>query len=311
MISCTEFIPAYSELFIWLEKNYGKEAVTTYWSSLFDISAGNIPLVNFVRKEGIRGCFTYWKGTLNEEAADFTMYLNEKNGWFLIDMHSCPSKGKLLKLQEQFGYKPYRHYCLHCDNYRQAIESVGLKYIYNFIGEKHAACSILVYDPNIFDGRVIVDENTEVMDRRAADNDYFHPDFHTNMNAGVNYVATHYGEDALKDYLAQYAENVDKPLFDDIKKRGLAAIADKIRETYKKEKAEDALEMDISENALCVNIKYCPAVQHMKQSGKVPSKWYKYTTQTVMTVWAEKAGVDFEMLSYDDESGAAKYCFKK
>jgi len=31
MISCTEFIPAYSELFKYLEKKGGKEAVEAYW----------------------------------------------------------------------------------------------------------------------------------------------------------------------------------------------------------------------------------------------------------------------------------------
>ena len=56
MISCTDFIPAYSELFSYLEDKNGK-------------------------KEGIGGCFAYWAGTLNEEAADFTMYLSEQRGF--------------------------------------------------------------------------------------------------------------------------------------------------------------------------------------------------------------------------------------
>ena len=77
MISCTEFIPAYSELFTYLEDQYGREEVDRFWKYLFVPDGKGIPLIGFVECEGIAGCYSYWAGTLNEEAADFTMYLNE------------------------------------------------------------------------------------------------------------------------------------------------------------------------------------------------------------------------------------------
>lgn len=157
MISCTEFIPSYSELFTWLEDNYGREEVDNLWKYLFEPDGKGIPLINQVEKEGLRGCFTYWAVSLNEEAADFSMYVNEKRGFFMIDMHQCPSKGRLLRLKEEIGIVPYHDYCLHCDCYRAAIEKVGLKYIYNFAGTNHASCSVLIYDPKVFDGRVILE----------------------------------------------------------------------------------------------------------------------------------------------------------
>ena len=76
MISCTEFIPAYSTLFTYLEEKYGPAEVPKYWGLHFNPTKS--PLYRFVSTEGIKGCFSYWTGTLNEEAADFTMYLNEK-----------------------------------------------------------------------------------------------------------------------------------------------------------------------------------------------------------------------------------------
>ncbi len=163
MISCTEFIPAYSELFTFLEKKNGKKEVEKFWDYLFAPTGTGIPLINHVKKEGIKGCFTYWASSLNEEAADFTMYLNEKRGFFQIVMHRCPSKGRLLELKEEIGLKPYLDYCLHCDYYRKAVEKIGLKYLYNFTGVDKAYCSILIYEPNIFDGRVIIDEDTVIM----------------------------------------------------------------------------------------------------------------------------------------------------
>ena len=35
MISCTEFIPSYSELFSYLEDNHGRDEVDRFWDYLF------------------------------------------------------------------------------------------------------------------------------------------------------------------------------------------------------------------------------------------------------------------------------------
>lgn len=121
MISCTEFIPAYSELFKSLEKKYGKAVVIKYWEHISD--DGLDLLKKEVIKNGIRGCFNYWSHTLNEEAADFTMMLDEDKNEFSIDMHSCPSKGLLLSLKHM---KPYHDYCGHCDVlYKRALAPLG------------------------------------------------------------------------------------------------------------------------------------------------------------------------------------------
>ena len=79
MISCTEFIPAYSELFSYIEEKYGRDEVEKFWTYLFEPDGKGIPLIKFVENEGIRGCYTYWKGSLNEEAADFTMSALQRN----------------------------------------------------------------------------------------------------------------------------------------------------------------------------------------------------------------------------------------
>ena len=208
MISCTEFIPAYSELFSFIEEKWGRAEVDSFWEYLFAPTGSGIPLINFIQKEGIRGCFTYWSGTLNEEAADFTMYLSEKGGWFMLDMHCCPSKGRLLELRDEIGITPYHDYCLHCDSYRSAVEKIGLKYIFNCANSDCAACNILIYDPKVFDGRVVVDSDTVIMDRRAKDNEYFHPDFHSSMNMGIHYLGEKYGECAVREYLMRYTANV-------------------------------------------------------------------------------------------------------
>ena len=310
MISCTEFIPSYSELFTFLEKNYGRDEVDRFWEYLFEPTGEGIPLINFLKKEGIKGCFTYWGGTLNEEAADFTMYLNEKDGWFKIDMHHCPSKGRLLELKDEIGIEPYHDYCLHCDHYRESVEKIGLKSLYDFSNTYKASCSELIYDPKIFKNKLIVDENTLIMQRNASDNEYFHMDFHSSLNNGIEYLGSKYGEDVLTDYLTIYTENVYKKVIEDIKARGIDAIADKIADTYKTEKSEDVLTLTKNGDELIVEIEYCPAVKHLRDTGRSVTKWFSYSTSVVMATLAKYANKTFTMEFYDDETGKAKYSFK-
>jgi len=84
-----------------------------------------------------------------------------------------------------------------------------------------------------------------------------------------------------------------------------------IRDTYRKEKAEDALTITKNENGFAVEIAYCPAVKHLHNIGHEVSPWFRYTTEVVMATLAAECGAHFEMLSYDEESGASRYTFKK
>ena len=309
MISCTEFIPAYSELFTYLEKKHGRKEVDRFWKYLFFPDGKGIPLISFVKREGIAGCYSYWAGTLNEEAADFTMYLSEKRGFFLCKMHRCPSKGRLLELKDQIGIVPYHDYCLHCDSYRSAVEQIGLKYIYNFEGTENAACSFLVYDPNVFDGRVIIDEDTKIMDRKASENEYFHRDFHSSLNMGIDYLGANYGEEAVKKYLATYAQNVYKSVLQKVKEAPFETISDFIRRTYIAEKASDALELIQDADSLTVKIAYCPAVKHLTNTGRKVSGWFSMTTSVIMECLAKAGNLHFQMEQYDPATGAARYRF--
>ena len=140
MISCTEFIAAYSELFKYLEKIGGKPAVINFWEYLSDNFLTN--LKSLVEQNGIRGCWEYWKKTLNEEAADFTMELDENKGEFRITMHHCPSQGRLLEYKH---IEPYRDYCEHCGLlYRRVLEPLGYDYQFNPPEPGEASCSIVV-----------------------------------------------------------------------------------------------------------------------------------------------------------------------
>lgn len=309
MISCTEFIPAYSELFSYLDEHYGKEEVERFWTYLFEPTGKGIPLINFAKKDGLRGCWNYWRGTLTEEAADTLRYFNEEKGWLSSEMRYCPSKGRLLQLEKEIGLKPYYDYCGHCDYYRASLEAVGLRSLRIHTHVDEAKCAGVIYDPKKFKGICVVDENTEVLDIKPGDHEYFHPDFHSSLNMGIHYMGENFGLDELRAYLTRYTKNVYVKVFADIENRGLAAVEDMILDTYAKEKCPDAVKTTLDENGLLVEVAYCPAVKHLVKTGRTVTPWFRYTTEVVMEVFAEKCGYTFVMDTYDDATGKAVYRF--
>lgn len=310
MISCVEFIPAYSELFSFLDENYSHKEVENFWAYLFEPTGKGIPLINYAKKDGLRGCWNYWCGTLTEEAANVTMRLNEKNGWSSSHMHYCPSKGRLLELQKEIGLVPYYDYCGHCDYYRAALEKVGLTWIRNHLYVDKAECSRVIYDPKVFNGIMTMDENTEVFEMTAEKAEYYHPDFHSSMNMGIDYIAEKHGKEMLDAYLKRYTLNVYKPTIEEIKVNPLKAIEKKIVETYELEKALDAIEIIRDEKSLRVKVKYCPAVKHLRSTGRNVSKWFSSTTKIVMQTLADLANLNFDFVFYDEETGKAEYLFQ-
>jgi len=139
MISCTEFIPAYSEGFKFLETIGGRAEIEKFWAELS--RTGLNTLDKLVAEQGLKGCYTYWSQTLNEEAADFTMILDEEKGEFSIQMHLCPSKKMLLDLQYM---TPYHSYCDHCAAlYQPVVEKYGYSY-HEEVDADHAKCQIII-----------------------------------------------------------------------------------------------------------------------------------------------------------------------
>ncbi len=140
MISCTEFIPAYSELFRYLEHTGGKQAVRDFWEHIADEFLGN--LRGLVEQNGIRGCWMYWSRTLNEEAADFRMELDEEAGEFRIEMRRCPSRAVLNSTPH---IEPYHDYCRHCEVlYRRVLEPLGYEYSIDLSRCDEARCTLRV-----------------------------------------------------------------------------------------------------------------------------------------------------------------------
>lgn len=137
MISCTEFILAYNELFLFLEEEFGRQAVIEFWKYISDNFLLNLD--RLVREKGIEGMKEYWTHTLTEEKADYEMKVTPNE--FEIFMKQCPS----VNILNKSGVRKYPNYCDHCNViYRIIIEKYGFSYDYEFLDREKGICRLIV-----------------------------------------------------------------------------------------------------------------------------------------------------------------------
>ena len=308
MISCTEFIPLYSELFKYLEELGGHDEVVRYWEYISDTYVADL-LGEEVKGKGVRGCWDYWAKSLNEEACDFRMEMDEKEGVFSIDMRYCPSRGRLNAFEHM---EPYHDYCGHCALlYSRQLEKYGIimeEFDMSKISEaKCFECYRIKpeFIPKDCKGEKLV------MDVKASENEYFHRDFHISGDRGLRYVGEKYGDDAVREYLRRFTESYFAPLIEKTKASGLSALKEHIENIYSIEKCHGNVTCVLENGVLSVKVSECPGVSYMKESGYEPSKWYIENTRTVNRVIAENSGYEFKLTSYDESNGAAEYVYKK
>jgi len=138
MISCTEFILAYNELFKFLHKKDGREKVISFWEAISDDFLQNLD--SLVKEKGIEGMKEYWTQTLIEEGANYKMTADEDE--FKIELYECPSVGILRRTKH---IKRYPDYCKHCGIlYPRIIERYGFNCYVKYIDEEKGVCRLTV-----------------------------------------------------------------------------------------------------------------------------------------------------------------------
>jgi hypothetical protein len=141
MISCTEFIWVYSEMFRFIEARGGEAAVIEFWKDIAEHFLGN--LRDYIAADGLQGMHRYWSHTLGEEGGRHRMTLYDD--MFIIDMHECPS-AKLIFHGGRVA--PYPKYCEHCKwLYPPLIRSFGYQAEMDIINCKKGQCRLTVRIP--------------------------------------------------------------------------------------------------------------------------------------------------------------------
>ncbi len=313
MISCTEFIPMYSEFFKFLEKRGGPDAVMKYWYYISDNSIGDKTnphsLAYFAdRLGGFEGAVAYWTHTLTEEACDMVRIIDHKKKTYYEQMRHCPSRGMLNSLEH---VEPYHNYCGHCNViYSRVLEKYGMVYEMDFTDIENARCSSVLYEKGNPPGEgydTITGDKT-VVDMKSEEAEYFHPDFHLLGDLALKYCGEQYGDDAVTEFLTDFARAYYSPLIAEIRAIGLSALKTWFETTYEKEHASDVISIKMNDAELAVTIIRCPVIEYMHSLGQEPSKYYIQETTTLYDVIAREAGFCFS-LDYYRDNGATGFVF--
>ena len=324
MISCTEFIPLYSEFFKYCEKRGGHDAVMEYWIHISDTSIGDASNPNSLaykcdRLGGFGGALAYWGHTLTEEACDLLQISDEQKKIIYTHMRHCPSRGMLNSLSH---VEPYYDYCTHCKIiYQRVLEKYGIVYERDHSDIDKAECRSLLYEagkkPDIDYGRItdceakeIFGRGADVVDLSSEDNKYLHRDFHLLGDNAIKYCADKYGKGAEVEFLEDFTRNYYSPVIERAKRDGLVAIKDWLLHTYEIEEASELLHTELSENRLFVTVDRSPVIEYMRTLSKEPSEYYIEQTRTVYRTVASLSGFSFTLVRYD-EDGGAEFIFEK
>lgn len=141
----------------------------------------------------------------------------------------------------------------------------------------------------------------QVITRRASDNEYLHKDFHGALSVGLEYLDEHYGEEAVRDYLRQFARSYYAPLSQRLLEDGLAVLEEHFAAVYRTEGVSPRIARTPDE--LFIEIDACPAVMHMREHNYSVSRLFHETTRTVNEAICEGTPFAAELLDYDDRTG--------
>jgi hypothetical protein len=147
----------------------------------------------------------------------------------------------------------------------------------------------------------------EVMRRKADQNEYLHKDFHGALSVGIDYIEQQYGEEAVREYLWQFATAFYAPLTEAIGSRGLVALKEYFAGVYELEGGK--AQMTLSDDELRIEVEACPAVTHMRKQGYPVARLFHETTRTVNEAICHGTPFTAELLDYDEATGRSTQRF--
>ncbi len=316
MISCTEFIPMYSEFFKFLEKKGGGyDAVLKYWYHISDTSLGDLTnphsMASFCEEYGgYMGAKKYWGHTVSEEACDTYSVEDPEKRYSYSEMRFCPSRAMLNSLEH---IEPYEHYCEHCKIiYSRVLEKYGAVYERDHTHVAEARCSSVLYEKGNEPPADFKEpkEGRRVGGCKREGKKYLHRDFHLLGDNALKYCGEVFGDDAVVEFLTDYAKTFFAPQIEETKKHGMIVLKDWLDRLYRVEEASEVLHAELVGDVLTVTIDKSPVIEYMRSLNQEPSKYYIEETRTLYKAIADACGLEFN-LEYYNEDGGTKFTFTK
>jgi hypothetical protein len=116
-----------------------------------------------------------------------------------------------------------------------------------------------------------------------------------------------YGDEAVRDYLCQFARAWYQPLREALHRRGLAALREHYARIFEQEGGEAVFTQTTDE--LLIECLRNPAVLHMRERGYPICPLFHETVGTIGRPLVEGTEWTAELLSWDPETGAYRQRF--
>ena len=127
-----------------------------------------------------------------------------------------------------------------------------------------------------------------------------HKDFHGALSYGLQFLDEHFGEEGVRAFLSGLAESVYKPLVEDVRSRGVAALRDHWQQVFALEGGE--IELREEDGTLQLRVLRCPAIAHMKEHNYAVAARFCEHTRVVNEAVCRAAGFECEV-EYDQPAG--------
>ena len=145
--------------------------------------------------------------------------------------------------------------------------------------------------------------------RKSKDNVYLPLEFHGELSGQIDYIEEQYGEEAVREYLKQFASVMYAPVKQQLREQGLIALKERFERVYKLERGK--IKIDYSEDQMTVEVESCPAVTFMRNNGLTVAQLFYETIKTTYEVICEGTSFAVELLVYDEFTGHAVIRFFK
>ena len=100
---------------------------------------------------------------------------------------------------------------------------------------------------------------------RYQENNELHRDFHGTANTTLNYIAEHYGVEALKEILRKTGHDVYKSIREKLERDDTSELIEHLNWFFLREGAP--YQLTVSENEIRFECFECPAQKHLKKLG--------------------------------------------
>jgi hypothetical protein len=149
----------------------------------------------------------------------------------------------------------------------------------------------------------------KIMKRDASDNKYLHKDFHLSMNIILTYIFKNFGREELVNYLKQYSEAWFWPLNRQLQKGDITPLVGYFKDIYSKE--EWLVKIRHGNDFIEIEQESCPGISYIRSKGDIPCPYYYETYKTVYGTLCENTPFTYELVYFDEESGACRQLIKR